>query len=247
MSRLWKRVLRVPRPVDRQASEDVDAEIRFHLDARTEDLIAGGAAPGPARDQAGGEFGDLGAARHALVPRARRGERRLRTSVGLEELRRDVREAVRGLWKARGFTAVAVATLALAIGANTGIFSVANAVLFRPLPYFEPDRIVHVMESELPNYPRNNISSATYIDWRNQSTSFAEFGAYSSEIGQVLTGPDVIPQQVQTLSMTPAAFRVLGVTPALGRLFTEDEGRTGAPRLAVLSWGLWQTRFGKPS
>jgi len=244
VSGLWKRVLRVPRPIDRQAKEDVDAEIRFHLDARTEELIVGGAAPGPARDQAEREFGDLRAARHALVPRARRRERRLRAAVQVEELRRDVREAVRGLWKARGFTAVAVTTLALAIGANTGIFSVANAVLFRPLPYFEPDRIVQVMESKLPIYPRNQSSSATYIDWRNESRSFSEFGGYSFQLGQVLTGPDAPPQQVETIWMTPAAFQILGVSPVLGRLLSDEDGRPGAPPLAVLSWGLWQSRFG---
>ncbi len=242
--RLWGRVLRVPRPIGRQASEDVDREIDFHLDARTEALVASGMDPERARKEAEREFGDVRAARSALVPKARRRERQRRFGRGLNELSGDVRQAVRSLRSAPAFTTVAVATLALAIGATTGIFSVANAVLFRPLPYFEPDRIVQVMEADLPLYPRNHISSATYIDWRNDNESFSEFGAYSFELGQVLTGTDALPQQIQTISLTPAAFRILGVPPLLGRQFLEEERQPGSPLVAVINWGLWQNRFG---
>jgi len=244
MRRLWRPVLRVSRPVGRQASEDVEREIQFHLDARTEELLAAGLDAEHAREQAVGEFGDVGAARRALVPKARRRERAHRFGRWFEELASDAKEALRSLRSAPAFSAVAVATLALAIGANTGVFSVANAVLFRPLPYFEPGRIVQVMEADLPEHPRNHISTATYIDWRNDSRSFSDFGAYSFQLGQVLSLADAPPQQVETTSMTPAAFRVLGVTPVLGRLLSEEDGQVGAPSLVVLSWSLWRTRFG---
>ncbi|MDX1577322.1 MAG: ABC transporter permease [Gemmatimonadota bacterium] len=244
MSPGWRRILRVPRPVDRQAREDVEAEIRFHLDSRTEELVAGGLDREAARARAEREFGDVRAAREILVPQARRRERRARLGAWTGELRRDLVRSVRGLRRTPAFTLVAVTTLALAIGATTGIFSVANAVLFRPLPYADPDRIVQVMEAEEPENPRNHISSATYIDWRNEAASFEAFGAYGFQLPLVLTEPGAPPQQVETVAMTPAAFRVLGARPALGRLFTPEEGRPGSPRSVVLSWSLWRTRFG---
>ena len=240
----WKRSLRIERPVDRQAAADVEAELEFHLEARTDDLVAAGLTRAEARGRAEREFGDLTAARDALVPRARTAERRRRVGRWIDGIARDAREAMRGLRGAPAFTAVAVATLALSIGASTGIFSVANAVLFRPLPYPDPDRVVQVNESEEPEFPRNHISSATYIDWRNGARSFAEFGAYGVQLPLVMTGPDMRPRQVQSTMMTPAAFRALGVSPVLGRLFREEEGTPGSPRVVVISWDFWQSQFG---
>jgi putative ABC transport system permease protein len=240
----WKRVLRIERPVDRQATEDVKAEIEFHLQARTDELQAAGLPADEARRQAKREFGDMRAARAALVPPARRAERRRRVGRWVDELARDTREAARGLRSAPAFTLVAVATLAIAIGSSTGIFSVANAVLFRPLPYAQPDRIVQVNESEEPESPRDHISSATYIDWRNEAQSFSEFGAYGVQLPLVMVGPDMRPRQVESTLMTPAAFRALGVSPVVGRAFREEEGVPGSPRVVIISWAFWQTHFG---
>ncbi|MCG8467145.1 MAG: ABC transporter permease [Gemmatimonadetes bacterium] len=240
----WRRVLRVPRAIGRQAAEDVGEEIRFHLDARAAELEAAGLTADEARAQARREFGDVRAARRALEPAVRRRERGLRLLRWSEEVVRDAKEAGRSLRAAPGFTTVAVLTLALAIGANTSVFSVANAVLFRDLPFPDPDRVIHAAETGLTIGGRNHVSSATYIDWRNEAESFSELGAYSFQLPLVMTEPDAPPQQVETVWMTPAAFRALGVPPAVGRLFAEEEGEPGAPRLAVLSWGFWQTRFG---
>lgn len=229
--------------MDRQAAADVDAEFAFHLDARAADLEADGLSPAEARRRAEQEFGDLRAAREALVPKARKAERRRRFGRWADEIFRDAREALRGLRGAPAFTAVAVATLAIAIGASTGIFSVANAVLFRPLPYADPDRVVQVHETQ-PEFPRSNLTSATYIDWRNTARSFSDFGAYGFQLPLVMAGPDMRPRQVESVMMTPAAFRVLGVSPVLGRLFTPEDGAPGAPRVIVLSWSFWQIQFG---
>jgi len=242
--RPWRRLIRVPRPVARQAREDVDAEIAFHLDMRTDELVAAGLEPDEARARAEREFGSSERARRRLEPGAARRERRRRLGRLLEELRADVRYAMRGLTGSPGFAAVSVLTLGLAIGANAAIFSVADAVLFRPLPYAEPDRLVAVWEHQLGESERNHISSATLIDWVSEQTTMSVFGAYSFPLGQALAGEGEA-QEVQVLWMTPTAFQALGVTPVLGRLFTGEEGVPGAPRVAVLSFRLWRDRYGR--
>jgi len=239
----WRRAFRVPRPADRQAREDVDAEITFHLEMRAEELIAGGLDPDEARARAEREFGDAGAARAELVPPARRRERRARRSVALDELGGDVRYGLRGLRGSPVFAIVAILTLGLAVGANTSIFSVANAVLFRPLPYAEPDRLAAVWETRAGGGQRNTISTATFVDWRNEQTSFEAFGAYSWVQGLAFAG-DGEAEEVRAVQMSRDAFLALGVSPRLGRLFTPEEAAPGGPRAVILSRGFWQRRFG---
>jgi len=241
--RRWKRTLRVPRDVDRQAHEDVESEIEFHLDMRTQELIGEGMEPGAARRKAEAEFGDRAAARRSLEPGVRRRERRDRSWTTAWETWRDVRYAVRSLGRSPGFLTVSILTLGLAIGANAAIFSVADAVLFRPLPYRDPGRLVAVWEHRIGGDDRNYITSATLIDWMDEQSSMEVFGAYSFPLGQALAG-DQEAQEVQVLWMTPSAFEALGVPPVAGRLFAADEGVSGSPNVAVLSHRLWRDRFG---
>ncbi|HXQ74252.1 MAG TPA: ABC transporter permease, partial [Pyrinomonadaceae bacterium] len=161
----------------------------------------------------------------------------------METLLKDIRYGVRGLWKRPGFTAVAVLTLALGIGANTAIFSVVNAVLLRPLQFRDPDRLVMIWEdATFAGFPRNTPAPANYVDWKTQTQSFEDIAA-SAESTFNLTG-DGDPERVAAYSVTANFFPLLGVAPALGRVFAAEDDRPGAQKVAVLSHALWQTRYG---
>ena len=155
----------------------------------------------------------------------------------MESLCQDLRYGLRGLAKNPGFTLVAVLTLALGIGANSAIFSVVNAVLLRPLPYREPERIVTALRGGW--FP---IAPANFLDWRAQQSAFEQIGA-AQAWGPTLTGRER-PEQVGALQVTSDLFSVLGVSPALGRTFLPGEDQPGAGKVVVLSHHLWQRRFG---
>jgi len=161
----------------------------------------------------------------------------------METLLKDIRYGVRGLWKRPGFTAVAVLTLALGIGANTAIFSVVNAVLLRPLQFRDPERLVMIWEdATFAGFPRNTPAPANYVDWKTQTQSFEDVAA-SAESTFNLTG-DGDPERVTAYQVTANFFPLFGVAPALGRTFVAEDDRPGAHRVAVLSHGLWQARYG---
>ena len=156
---------------------------------------------------------------------------------------RDVRYAVRRLSKDVGFTVAAVVTLALGIGANTAIFSVINAVLLRPLPFNDPDRIVAVwQENHALNLKNSPIAMGNYVDFRAQSKAFDQMGAVEARQFQ-LTG-DADAEQVQGGLATSSLFAVLGVKPSLGRVFVEGEDCAGCAKVVVLSDSLWRGRYG---
>jgi putative ABC transport system permease protein len=147
----------------------------------------------------------------------------------------------RMLLKTPGFTLIAVMTLALGIGANTAIFSVVNAVLLRPLPYPESERLVWLSERS-PKYPTMSISYPNFIDWRAQQTVFEYIGVFNSG-SYNLTGRGE-PLQLTGVSISADAFAALRVQAAVGRLFNNEEDKPGAPPLVVLSHELWRDRFG---
>ncbi|MFL6207308.1 MAG: ABC transporter permease [Pyrinomonadaceae bacterium] len=159
----------------------------------------------------------------------------------------DARYGLRMLWKSPGFTLVAVLALALGIGANTAIFSVVNAMLLRPLPYQDPDRLVVVWETN-PNlsstYLRthNEASPANFLDWRQQQTVFEDIAAYRFN-DYNLTGGDA-PEKLAGNPVTANLFDVLKVRPLIGRTFRPADGDPNSDRVAILSYGLWQRRFG---
>lgn len=156
----------------------------------------------------------------------------------------DLHYSWRILRKNRGFTAVALITLALAIGANTAIFSVVDTVLLRPLPYRQPERLVSITES-LPKmgFGEIGVSAAEYQDYRSQTRSFSEIAAYEEE-GFNLTGINQ-PMRVRAAQVSASAFPLLGTSAELGRTFTTDEDRYGADKVAVLSHGLWEHAYGR--
>ena len=161
----------------------------------------------------------------------------------METLLKDIRYGVRGLIKRPGFTAIALITLALGIGANTAIFSVINAVLLRPLQFKDPEQLVIVWEdASFAGFPRNTPAPGIYFDWKNQNQSFSDMAA-GAEGSFNITG-DGDPERVMAFSVTENFFPLFGVQPLLGRNFLPEEDRPGANKVVMLSHSLWQSRYG---
>lgn len=156
----------------------------------------------------------------------------------------DLQFALRQLLKSPAFSLVAILTLALAIGANTAIFSAIDVVLLHPLPYPDPDRLLIVQET-LPRYSLQGIAptAADYAEFRRQVTCFSQIAAVTGAIA-TLTG-DGPPEDVSALRLTSSAFPMLGVVPILGGLFTSDDDQPGRDHVAILSEGLWTRRYGR--
>jgi putative ABC transport system permease protein len=154
----------------------------------------------------------------------------------------DLRFAFRQLRKSPGFAFVAIITLGLCIGANTAIFSVVDAVLLRPLPYPEPDRLMIVLESDA-NQPSISVSMPDYLDWKRENTVFENIAVSRRETYNLSGLPGRQPEQIPGALVTANFFQVIGLQPRLGRVFSEEEDRSGGPALAVLSDALWQRLF----
>ncbi|MFZ0819665.1 MAG: ABC transporter permease [Candidatus Acidiferrales bacterium] len=159
----------------------------------------------------------------------------------METLWQDLRYAARMLLRSPGFTAVAVLTLALGIGANTAIFSVVNAVLLRPLPFRDPDRLFLLTE-HTPKFPSLSASYQNFNDWRNMAQSFEGVGAVHND-SFTLTG-EGDPTRLTAQMTTANIFPLLGVNPEIGRTFSPDEDRRGGEHVVLLSAGLWRNRYG---
>lgn len=157
---------------------------------------------------------------------------------------RDFRFAVRTLAKQPGFAAIAVLTLALGIGANTAIFSIVNAVLLRPLPYPEANRIMVLNESSGPGQDFS-VALPDYLDWQRDNTVFEHLAATHKESRNLSGIPGREPERVSCASVTRNFFNIIGLPPKIGRTFSEDEDRVGAPALVVLSDRLWQRAFNR--
>jgi putative ABC transport system permease protein len=155
----------------------------------------------------------------------------------------DLRYTVRMLRKSPLFTLAVVGTVALAIGANTAIFSVVNAVMLRPLPYEKPDRLVWIAEkNDKLNLPTFAASVLNYLSWKEQSRTFESMGAFGFATFNLTGLGD--PEQLTGGTVTPSLFPLLGIKPLLGRAFGADEDRPGSAKVAMIGEGLWKRRFG---
>ena len=148
------------------------------------------------------------------------------------------------LRKQPSFSVIAILTLALGIGANTAIFSIVNAVLLRPLPYPDPDRIMVLNESSGTGQDYS-VALPDYFDWRNDNTVFEHLAATHKESRNLSGIPGRDPERVSCASVTRNFFSVVGVSPKIGRIFSEDEDKIGAPPVAVISDRLWQRAFNR--
>jgi putative ABC transport system permease protein len=232
----WQGLRYVVGRLDRRRAEaELDEEIRAHLELETEQNIEAGMSPEEARHAALRAFGN--------VALSKENSRMMWGLRWFERLWQDVRFGARTLAKNPGFTAVAVAALALGIGANSAIFSVVNTVLLRPLPFKDPGRLVMVWEKgNADEFPINSTSAANFIDWRDQSRVF-EGVAVMRRASFNLTGAGE-PVRVDGRRVSTNMFRLLGVEPQLGRAFLPEEDDPGATGVVILSHGLWQRRFG---
>src|SRR4030088_1149624 len=158
----------------------------------------------------------------------------------------DLRYALRQLRKSPGFSAIAVITLALGIGANTAIFSVVNGALLRPLAFKEPDRLVHVWHvppaKSFPGMTTFAVSAANYLDWKSQNRVFENMAIYTYH-GFTLTGSEK-PEQVDASAVSSSFFETLGVQAMLGRVFSPQEDQPGRSTVVLLSHRFWQEHFG---
>ena len=160
----------------------------------------------------------------------------------IENLLGDLKHAARVLWRSPAFAATAIAALALGIGANTAIFSVVNAVLLQPLSYPQPDRLV-ALERHFPEGDGSSVSIPKFTVWSEQTQVFQAVTAYDfAGPGMNLTGGDR-PEQIKGIHASSGYFEVFGAPLAIGRTYTPEEDRPGAVHVAVISNGLWRSRF----
>jgi putative ABC transport system permease protein len=220
----------------RAVERDLDDEVRFHLETQIDRLVARGMARGEARSAALRRFGG--------VEQKKEECRDMRHVRLVDELIGNVRYALRTFRKAPAFTAVALLTLALGIGASTTIFSIVDAVVLRPLPFDEPGRLVAVLEvANKDTAPmKGQTTPQTFLDWRAQLKAFDGLAAFS---GASFEGrdPEGHPQTIRATRITSNFLAVVRVAPILGRPFTSAEEIRGRHRVAILSYGFWQRRF----
>jgi predicted permease len=214
--------------------EDLDQDIRDHIERETQDNIERGMSQEEARYAATRKFGN--------VMRVKEQTREVWSPVWIGQLREDIRFGLRILRKSPGFTVVATLTLALGIGANTYIFSIVDALLLRPMEFSNPDRIVALWE-RLPaiSVDRNEVSPANFLDWKAQNHVFDHIAVQSwwdANLGGVEH-----PEHLHGFLVTPHYFAALESQPVLGRTFLEEEGTLGQDHVAMLSFGLWHDHF----
>jgi putative ABC transport system permease protein len=214
--------------------KEIDRELSVHVEMETKANLDRGMSAMDARMAALRSFGNLGSIKDAAYE--------VRGGGMIETLFQDIRYAARGLIKQKTFTMVAVITLALGIGANTAIFSVVNELLLRPLPYTDAERLVMIWEVTPEGRRQNTTSRANFRVRREQSTTFDSMAAFTDQRLNLTGSGDA--EEVSVQFATPELFRVLGVEPIVGRSMNDDDGRTGAPNVAVLSYNFWQRRFG---
>ena len=229
----------------RDVRDDPDDEIRLHLQLRTDQLMRDGLSPEAARAEAERMFGSLDDERTRMRNATRRRESRMRFREWIDSVGHDLRYAVRTLRRDAGFTSFALLIVALGIGASATVFSLVNGVLLRPLPFRDPGRLVWI----------SNIADDGVAEWRFQVGHFLDLGARSRSLdglagyfafygmgdAALTNGGDT--QRLTRVPVTCNFFPFLGVTPHIGRSFTADECRFGAPATVLLGYDLWRRQF----
>ena len=224
-----------------RVEDEVDTELEFHVEMRIRELVDEGMAPAQAREAALRRFGNIDKVNATCRDIGRRRDRDMRRTEYLSELKQDVTFAFRHLLKNPGFTIVAVLTLALGIGATTAIFSAVQAVVLRPLPVPEPERLFAIYETWKDR--NGNVSGGNFTDAVAANTMFSEMTAiqYSSFNLSDAGGAE----RVIGARATASFWRLFDVAPEIGRVFVADEDQPGREDVVVLSHRLWRERFGQ--
>jgi putative ABC transport system permease protein len=242
MTRLIKRFRLTLRAVFRgdRVNEELDEELQYHMECLIDEGVAKGLSQREARYAAVRAMGATGKNKDEC-----RDARRVNF---IDDLQRDLRYAARSLRRNPGFAALAVLIMALGLGANTAVFSVVNAVLLRPLAYRDPDRIVILTNPSTASGSRTgialkNVAIPNFNDWRDQSSSFEAMAYYGSREAPVVAGATA--EYARATAVGPGFFRVFAVEPVLGRVFTPEELKPGAGGGVAISYGYWQSHFGR--
>src|SRR5262245_29451886 len=217
----------------RRVESDLDDELAFHVAMQTRANTRGGMTEAEAHRRARLEIGG--------VEQVKERSRDVLPLRWTRDAMQDVRYGLRGLRKSPRFTIAAVLTVVLGVGANATIFSVLNPLLFKPLPYPEPERIVNVFRTS-PQSQRWPHSMANYIDHRARNTVFEQLSAVSFE-DTSFAAPGQPAERLYTLRTSGNFFALFGVGPLIGRTYSDADDQTGAAEVAVLSYGFWQRRF----
>jgi putative ABC transport system permease protein len=215
---------------EREFVEELESHLAFHI----EDNLRAGMSSEEARRQARLKLGGV-----AQVKELHREQGGIPM---LETLLQDLRYGLRMLRKHPSFSLIAIVTLALGIGANTAIFSVVNAVLLRPLPFRESDRLVIIRETKLPQFSEFGVSPGNFLAWQKQNTVFERMVAFGRPSFNLVGVGD--PEPIQGMRVTDGFFAMLGAQPHIGRDFLPEEDQPGRSNVVILSHGLWQRRFG---
>jgi putative ABC transport system permease protein len=245
----FKRLLRLPNPDVRR---DVDDELQSHIEMKAAELVEAGMDAEAARGEAHRRFGNLRSIRRRCNGIQSQHARNTASGEFVDSLWQDVRIGTRTLRKNPGFTVVAVLTLAFAIGANTAMFTVVDAVLLRPLPFEDPDRLVVVRETWLPEHPVFWVSAGNVTEWQQRNSLFELIGVHrlGGEAGSGLEGNDLVlsgpdePVAIPTIRVSANLFTLLGVEPLHGRTFRPEEDQPGNDAVVILSHGFWRRHFG---
>jgi putative ABC transport system permease protein len=243
-ARTWRRYLRFFGP---RAVADLDDELRFHIEMRVRDYIAHGMSEADARAATVRRLGDLATTRDACVAIATRRERRMTRAQIVDALVQDLRFAGRTLRRQKGWTAVAVLTLALGIGANSAMFSVVNRLLLNPIPYPDADRVVVVRQQPSQGNNTGIMISITPMGrvvaaWREHARSFESIEPYMTT-DVTLQRPGEPARVAHTASVLPTFARFAGERPLVGRMFTDAEAK-GEANVVMLSEAMWRTQYG---
>ncbi|HUF27912.1 MAG TPA: ABC transporter permease, partial [Gemmatimonadaceae bacterium] len=233
----WHRYLHLLRP---NVDADIDAELRFHLEARTRDFEALGLTPEDARHEAVRRFGDLAGVQKWLRAHDHHRLRREARVEHMETVIQDVRYAARRLWQQPAFSLSVVLVLALGIGATTSMFSAVDAALLRPLPFHRDDQLVVLHDVHLP-FALAESQTVAHLDDARALPAFQEIAAYAP--GALNLGLGDAPARISVGVVTPNLFPMLGVSPVLGRHFAAAEGAPGAPAIALISHAIWRHHY----
>jgi putative ABC transport system permease protein len=236
---MWKQVQRVFGP---NPKVDVQDELSFHLEMRIHELIERGESPERARELAMRRFGDYDESRRECEAIDERRGRRMARTEYMTELRQDIGYAVRTLRRTPGFTAVAVATLALGIGANSAIFTVVHGVLLESLPFRDAERLHHVRMLYPDGTTYLHLSAPDFVSVREENRVFEQVDAYSTSTLTMLGNGE--PREIRGASVSDGLLPMLGVAVALGRGFAPEENQAGRDRVVVLDSGFWRREFG---
>jgi putative ABC transport system permease protein len=241
-----RRLFRLPTTGARVDTE-VSDELAFHLAMQARDLEGQGMLPSDARAEAERRFGDVAGARAELAGIDRARVRRSWRAEWWETVVQDVRYSARTLRRDARLTTFALLIVGLGVGASVTVFSVVNALLVRPLPFRDPERLVWISNGDSPDLSRRSVQVRHVWTLQQESKSLADVAGYSEFFGvgdHSLTSDSGEPERLTRLQVTQNFFPLLGVRPAVGRLFATDEAVWGGPKVILLSHRFWQRRFG---